>query len=316
MPTLVIIAAAAGLASALMAATIASGAGLAMPLVLLAPLPLLIVALGWHPLLGAIGGTLTVATLALFTRGSVALIFAVLVAVPAWAFAEIAWRTAGRAGTGVAAGMLVLAACIAGAVATLLGALSISFSFPEFEAQLMRQAEMTLRFMLQVPAGQPLPRAGNTEPDAIIRAYAAAVPAVTTAVLGLIYALNLYLAGRIVRQSGRLPVPWPDVPSLAVPRRLMMVTAILMLLGILPGYPGLAAELLATAGLVALSLLGFATVHAITRGWNGRSFLLASLWFATLVFGLPAVIMLFVGIIELSFGLRARMQRGGPPPSS
>jgi hypothetical protein len=311
MTRIILIAMVAGFASALMAATIASGAGIAMPLVLLAPLPLLIVAFGWHPLVAALGGAITCAALAMFARGSVAVIFAILVAVPAWAFGAIVWRSTGEVRSGVLTGKLMMAACLLGALATLLGALSISFSFDEFEAQLFRQAEATLRFMMRVPADQPLPRPPGSDADAIIRAYAAAVPAVTTAVLGFIYVLNVYVAGRIVRQSGRLPIEWPDVPSVAAPRMLLLATAVLMLLMMLPGYTGLIAELLATVGMMALSLVGFATVHFVTRGWNGRVFLLSTLWFATIIFGLPALLMLFVGVVELSFGLRARKSAGG-----
>jgi hypothetical protein len=95
---------------------------------------------------------------------------------------------------------------------------------------------------------------------------------------------------------------------------LLLATAVLMLLMMLPGYTGLIAELLATVGMMALSLVGFATVHFVTRGWNGRVFLLSTLWFATIIFGLPALLMLFVGIVELSFGLRARKSAGGGGP--
>jgi hypothetical protein len=314
MGQLVFIAVAAGFASALMAATIASGGGLAMPLVLLAPLPLVIVSIGWHPLVAAIGGAFTVAALAFFFRGSVGLIFGVLVALPAYALGAIAWRGGDRAGDGILAGRLMMAALLFGAFATVAGALSVSFSYAEFEAQLMRQAEATLRYMMQVPADQPIPRMGGTEADAVVKAYAAAVPAVTTAVLGFIYVLNVYVAGRVVRQSGRLPVAWPDVPSVAAPRFLLPATAVLLLLMALPGYPGLVAEVLGTAGLMALTLVGFATVHFLSRGWPARVFLLSLLWSGTAIFGLPALVMLFVGIVELSFGLRRRKASGGAPP--
>jgi hypothetical protein len=313
MGQLVFIAVAAGFASALMAATIASGGGLAMPLVLLAPLPLIIVSMGWHPLVAAIGGALTVAALAFFFRGSTALVFAVLVALPAYAFGAIAWRGGDHARDGTLSGRMMMAALLAGAFATVVGALSVSFSYAEFEAQLMRQAEATLRYMMQVPREQPLPRFGGTDADAVVKAYAAAVPVVTTAMLGFVYLLNVYVAGRVARQSGRLPVEWPDVPSLAAPRLLLPVTAVLLLLMALPGYMGLFAEVLGITGLLAITLVGFATVHFVSRGWPGRPVLLTLLWCGTVVFGVPAIIMLLVGIVELSFGLRRRKAAGGPP---
>ena len=64
----ILIALAAGLASALMFASIISGALISLLLFYLAPLPLMVAALGWGPLSAAIGGiaATTVIGLAIF----------------------------------------------------------------------------------------------------------------------------------------------------------------------------------------------------------------------------------------------------------
>jgi hypothetical protein len=314
MGPLVLIATGAGFASALMAATIASGGALALPLALLAPLPLVIVAIGWHPLVSLLGGAITCALLSFFFAGQTALVFAVLVAAPAWMLGTIVWQHDPSEAEGVLSGKLLVAAAIYGALATMIGAFSVSFDYSVFDARLLRQAEATLRFMMGVAPEAPLPTTAGATSEALVRAYATAVPPVSTMLLGLVYIVNAYVAARVSRASGRLPVAWSDVPSVMVPRALLLTTAALMLLAALPGWIGLAAELLATAATLVLILLGFATLHFLTRDWGGRLALLLVVWMTTAIFGVPALIMFFLGVIELSFGLRRRKMAGGTKP--
>ncbi len=60
------------------------------------------------------------------------------------------------------------------------------------------------------------------------------------------------------------------------------------------------AELVGVASVLALIVLGFAVVHEITRGMPARPFILGVLWALTFVIGVPALVMLFVGIAEIA----------------
>src|ERR1700738_3513341 len=90
MIAIVLIAIAAGCASALMFASIISGALISLLLFYLAPLPLMVAALGWGPLCATIGG-ITAATVLGLTFGlPFCVAFAVAIALPAWWLGHLA----------------------------------------------------------------------------------------------------------------------------------------------------------------------------------------------------------------------------------
>ena len=89
-----------------------------------------------------------------------------------------------------------------------------------------------------------------------------------------------------------------------LPRVLLPVAALSMLGGLLPGYLGFMLELISVASILALTALGYASVHASTRGSALRGLILGTLWSLTFVFGFPVLLMLLAGVAELSFGWR------------
>ena len=86
----VLIAIAAGAASALMFASIISGALISLLLFYLAPLPLMVAALGWGPLTASIGGIAAAICLGAIFSLPYCIAFAVTVALPAWWLGHLA----------------------------------------------------------------------------------------------------------------------------------------------------------------------------------------------------------------------------------
>src|SRR6202011_5243165 len=84
MIAIVLIAMAAGCASALMFASIVSGALISLLLFNLAPLPLMVAALGWGPLSATIGGIVAATGLGAIFGFPYCIAFVVTVALPAW----------------------------------------------------------------------------------------------------------------------------------------------------------------------------------------------------------------------------------------
>src|SRR6478672_7346075 len=84
MIAIVLIAIAAGCASALMFASIVSGALISLLLFYLAPLPLMVAALGWGPLSATLGGISASIGLGAIFGLPLCIAFAVAVALPAW----------------------------------------------------------------------------------------------------------------------------------------------------------------------------------------------------------------------------------------
>src|SRR6202162_5649406 len=90
MIALLLIALAAGSASALMFASIVSGALISLLLFYLAPLPLMVAALGWGPLCATIGGIAAASGLGAIFGLPYCIAFAVTVALPAWWLGHLA----------------------------------------------------------------------------------------------------------------------------------------------------------------------------------------------------------------------------------
>src|SRR5215470_12631312 len=90
MIAIVAIAIAAGAASALMFASIISGALISLVLFYLAPLPLMVAALGWGPFCASLGGIAASIVLGAIFGLPYCLAFAVTVALPAWWLGHLA----------------------------------------------------------------------------------------------------------------------------------------------------------------------------------------------------------------------------------
>src|SRR3984957_10569713 len=90
MIVIVLIAIAAGCASALMFASILSGALISLLLFYLAPLPLMVAALGWGPLGATVGGIAAAIGLGAIFGLPYCIAFVVTVALPAWWLGHLA----------------------------------------------------------------------------------------------------------------------------------------------------------------------------------------------------------------------------------
>src|SRR5215218_9534545 len=90
MIAIVLIAIAAGSASALMFASIVSGALISLVLFYLAPLPLMVAALGWGPLSATIGGIAAAIGLGAIFGLPYCIAFVLTIALPAWWLGHLA----------------------------------------------------------------------------------------------------------------------------------------------------------------------------------------------------------------------------------
>ncbi len=173
----VFIAIAAGAASALMFASLISGALISLLLFYLAPLPLMVAAMGWGPLSATLGGITAATGLgAIFGLPSVGRV--------------LLW-IAGFAALTTTAAVLTLGAD----AATIAGTL--------------RRGWLTILGLRDAPL------TGETEQliDALVTIAPAAAAIFATTTLSL----NLWLAAKITATSGRLHRPWPDLNNAALP---------------------------------------------------------------------------------------------------
>ena len=67
---------------------------------------------------------------------------------------------------------------------------------------------------------------------------------------------------------------------------------------------------------MAYAILGFAVLHAITRGIGGRAFVLGGAYAAVIVFGWPVLAMALLGLADTAFDIRGRVAGSGAGPPS
>ena len=97
-----------------------------------------------------------------------------------------------------------------------------------------------------------------------------------------------------------------------LPREAAMALAVAVILSFVGGIIGIIAGVAAAGLLMAYSILGFAVLHAVTRGMNARGFVLGAVYASVLVFGWPMLLLCLIGLADAIFDLRGRVARRPP----
>jgi Predicted membrane protein (DUF2232) len=314
----------AGACSALLFASMLSKSILAIGLFYLAPLPILIVAVGWSHWAGLLAALAAAVSLTLAIDSFYFLAYLISIGLPAWWLGYLALLARPAGGQGdqgdqrdIAAiewyptGRLVVWAAVLGALVVLIGLSQIGSDEASIRDTLRRAIEALLHTQMGVPADKPLELPGMANPEVLAMVLPPAAAALTT----MTELLNLWLAGRIVRISGRLRRPWPEFSALRFPSTTPIALAAAFGASFLPGTIGLAAGLPAASLLIAYAVLGFAVVHGITRHLPSRGVVLFGIYAAVAVFGWPVLLMTLLGLIDTALDLRGRVAATrGPPP--
>jgi hypothetical protein len=319
MIVITIIALAAGCASALMFASIISGALISLLLFYLAPLPLMVAALGWGPIVATIGGIAAASGLGAMFGLPYCIAYVLTVALPAWWLGHLALlgRPLPDAGSGDSAapaapvlewypvGRILL--WIAGfAVLTTVAAMLTLGTDAETITGSLR------RGLLRILG----PREAATSGDAErwVDALAIIAPAAAAIVAMMTLTLNLWLAGKITATSGRLHRPWPDLRRAELPPMTLVALSVALAFCFIGGIIALFAQIAATALLMAYAITGFAVLHTLTLALKSRAFWLCCTYAVVVVFGWPVLAMVALGLADAVFGFRERFLRGRPPP--
>src|SRR5262247_1888254 len=298
---LVLVGLGAGAAAALLFASVASGSITAVILFYLAPLPIAIAALGWGHLSGLIAAAVATTVVALLS--GIFFIAVPVIAFGAWWLGYLALlaRPASNGGGDALewypVGRLVL-------WAALLGTLVVAAAVPNFgtdqeslQAALRKTYERILR------------------DQALIDILVVAVPPAAAVFSTITNGFNLWLAARVVKISGRLKRPWPDLAAWTLPTSTPVFLAAAIAGSFLPDLLGILAGAFAASLLMAFAMLGFAVLHAITRGMSSRALVLAAVYAAAVVLGWPVLAMSILGLAEAAFNIRGRVARRRGPPS-
>ena len=321
MIAIVLIALAAGAASALMFASIISGAPVSLLLIYFAPLPLMVAALGWGPLAATIGGIAAATSLGAIFGLSICIAFAIMMALPAWWLGHLALL--GRPGAHAApsdngaapvspalewypTGRLLL--WIAGFAVLITMATLLNFGTDA--ASITETMRSSLLRMFAPPDA-----ASSDGIKQRIDALVMIAPALAAASTMIMLALNLGLAAKITVTSGRMHRPWPVLKSTEPPPMTLAALSAAIAFCFTGGLLAIIAQTVTAALLMSYALTGFAVLHTLTLGFKSRALWLGCAY-AMLVAsgGWLLVPMVILGIADAIFGLRQRFRRGQPPP--
>jgi hypothetical protein len=321
MIAILLIALAAGCASALMFASIVSGALISLLLLYFAPLPLMVAALGWGPLAATIGGILAATGLGAVFGLPFCIAFTVMMALPAWWLGHLALlgRPAANAtpsGNGAVPvsptlewypiGRILL--WIAGfAVLTTMATLLTFGTDAVTITETLRAGLLRILGPRGTASGDEL----KQRIDAVVMIAPAAAANSTMTML----VLNLWLAAKITATSGRLHRPWPVLKSTELPPMTLAALMAAIAFCFAGGLLAMLAQTVTAALLLTYALTGLAVLHTLTLGLKSRALWLGCSYALLVVSGgWLAVTMVILGIADAIFGLRQRYLRGRPPP--
>lgn len=320
MIAIALIAIASGAASALMFVSIISGALISLVLFNLAPLPLMVAAIGWGPLTAAIGGVAAASVFGLLFGVSFSLFYATSTALPAWWLGHLAllgrpvpntapavngaappantmeWYPTGR--------LLLWIAAIAALVA-IMTLLTIGADSETIAAAMKRGFLRMVRVFEQ---------RGIAVDAGVADKLAAIAPAGIPIGPMIILTINLWLAGKIAVTSGRLNRPWPDLKSTALPPMTLVALCVALAFCFTGGLLAMFAKVIAGALLAAYALTGLAVLHTLTLGLSNRTVWLVFSYAVTVVFIWPLFAIAALGLADAIFGFRERFMRTRPPP--
>jgi hypothetical protein len=300
----------AGLVSALLFGVVITGSLLALALSLVGALPILIAALGWNHRSGLVASAAGGIAMGLALNPTAGLVYALGWALPAWWLSYLAllgrpsndgtteWYPLGR---------LLLWVAATAAVITFIGILALGgFSYETFQAH----ARSALAEFLRAQ-GTPVQ---DGVPNGTVSFAAATLPFFFAFYFVLILTLNLWLAAKTVQVSGRLPRPWPSIPSTMMPTTSLGLLVLAIVAAFLPGLTGVAGLVLAGALSCAFAMQGLAFIHAASRERPGRGFLLGSVYALVIAMGQVVLPLLAVlGLADVAFSLRNRFGPGARP---
>jgi hypothetical protein len=313
------IAIAAGCASALMFASLISGAMVSLLLFWLAPLPLMMAGLGWGPLTASIGGIAAALCLGAIFGLPYCITFVIMVALPAWwlgylvllgrpvaepspdsgtapVAANLEWYPVGR-----------ILLWIAGfAVLTTMAALLTLGSDAASIAAAMKHGLMRVLDSRMVTA--------NADMERVVDAMVAVAPLAAAIVTMVSLTINLWLASLVTATSGRMRRPWPDLRATALPAMTLVASCVAIAFCFTSGLLAVLAQVTTTALMAAYALTGFAVLHTVTQSLNSRAFWLSCAYVVVVIFSWPVIAMVVLGIADALFGLRQRYLRRRPPP--
>lgn len=312
MGSLILIGCGAGLTSALLFSVITTGSPLAVVLYIVAPLPVMIAALGWNHRTGLVATLSGALAIALFFNFYTALAFLAGIALPGWLFSYLAMLSR-ETENGIEfypPGRLLAWMAGYAAALTILGTFLIGGDYETYVKGFERIVDVYAKADPQILEAL----GGDGSRADIARFLAQLAPPISAAMSVLFSAGLMWAAGKIVSRSGRLARPFPVLAQTEMPIRLVLIFGASVVAAlVLSEFPGLFARITAASFGFAYALQGLAVIHALTLGLASRLGILSGVYFTLLLIpGWPFALLCVLGLADTFFGWRAK--KNARPP--
>lgn len=315
MPSGIFIGLGCGLASALLAYSAAQGGvGLKLLLFVMMPLPLLIGGFGWGraaALAGALSGSMI---MSLAGSAGLGVAFLLVLGLPVFGITWLSELGRGRADGTVdwlPAGNLVAATATYAGFMPLFMAPMVDGDFGTLRPRLLPEVARQMRDMQEAMKSPPVTDAQiETLVDLMIRL----LPTMLAAYWVLLFLVNVYLAGRIARASGRLVRPWPDLSALVPPAWMLLVFIGGILLSFASGPLRLFGSGLTGGVVVAFVMFGLSVLHALAKGRVPWLLWVTYVCLMNPLFPYGMTLVALLGLSEPLLQLRRRFAKAPAPP--
>ena len=328
MPRSIFVAIAAGAASAVMFASVAScaAAGVFLTLVF-APLPLAIAGFGWGWTTALAGAAIASLGLAAIVNFAGVIMYAIAIALPIVGFTYLAslnrdltaddgsvwvqWYPIGYVLAAIAAWAGLLSAASTYAIGGDLEAITAAIR------QTIERVFSSGTDNLPPNMQRPLT---PDEMDRLADLVARMTPGATSIGWMMIAMFNLWLGAALAGRANSAGRPWPDFSGLILPKTFPLWFALATGLSFIEGFIGLVASGFAWAFFVVYMLVGIAIVHQLTRGQSLRFAALIATWLAVIFLQpLSGMALALAGLAEPLWPLKRKSLEDtpvprGPPP--
>jgi hypothetical protein len=320
MSTFILIGLAAGVASALMFASIVSGALISLLLFYLAPLPLIVAAIAWGASSSAIGGIAAAIGLGLTFGLPYCIAFLVTVVLPAWWLGHLVLlgrpiNEAALSGGGTLpappvvewypVGRVLLWTTGFAALTTMATLLTLGTDAATITSTMQHGL---LRVFGSIDTDSAI------DDEQWINALVNIAPAAAAIVTMLTLTISLWLGAKVTATSGRLRRPWPDLKSTTLPNMTLVALPVAIAFCFSGGLLAMLAQAVAAALIMAYALIGFTVLHTLTMELKSRIVWLSFAYTIVFVFSWTVLLIAALGLADAVFGLRQRYLRNRPPP--
>lgn len=304
----------AGVSAAFLLVSAGNPSSLSFILFAAAALPILIAGLGWSNLSSIVAVGTAIAVIGLATTPQAALVAAVTTLAPAAWIAHLsnlarpADEIGGPEGAVVWYPLSDIFINIVGCVCVGLVAVGLAMGYgTELVSQIV---DLFVATLTESNADYEPSAEGTAE---MKQFFLYALPVIQAAMWVLILLAGWYLASAVVRMSGRSKRPKDDLPSqLRMPRTGAAGLVFGVVMSFLPGGLGLIGWTICGAVGAGFMIAGFAIAHHRTRGKPARGLLLWTAYLSSVIFTLPLVFFLFLGLFDT---VRTRTVTGSGPHS-